>query len=268
MGGGGVMRAAAKVARVGIVNTSLRAGVQEFAGGIEEDVAMVGSTDVSSRGEPMARVLFGGVPSLDEAKEATADLKVALDKAYLSTPHLDGLAQVSRQSLLSNPEETKDCVASDVKAVSLPKSAIQAFKLLNESSAVQSVVASIATDPNVWNAVMNNLEYIEFIQSYKTNEFEDHGSHQSSEPSVKVEDYFDASQPKDSENPFSDFLQKMKTNVVEMVNKATDLVQSLFTSTSENPQEDAGSSYFDKKIGTSLMGLALMVIVVVVLKRA
>lgn len=121
------MRAAAKVAGVGIVNTSLRGGVPvtpssaehsvmrvaaarsaasggsisvsnsgtsaanhkvswemvddwEFAGGVEEEVSMVGPTAVSERGEPMARVLFGGVPSLDEAKEATTVLKDALDK--------------------------------------------------------------------------------------------------------------------------------------------------------------------------------------------
>ena len=127
------MRAAAKVAGVGIVNTSLRGGVQvtppsaehyvmrvaasrsaacsaiatssggvssvadntassnhkvswemvddwEFAGGVEEEVAMVGSSAVSDRGEPMARVLFGGAPSLDETKEASSDLKDALDK--------------------------------------------------------------------------------------------------------------------------------------------------------------------------------------------
>ncbi|XVF70490.1 hypothetical protein PTKIN_Ptkin11bG0165700 [Pterospermum kingtungense] len=211
MGGGGLMRAAAKVAGVGIVNTGLRGGFQvtpssaehsvmrvaaarsaaspcgisvsnggaqadhkvswemvddwELAGGVEEEVAMVGSTAVSDRGEPMARVLFGGVPSLDEAREATSDLKDALDKVYLSSPNSSDAAQVSHLLLLSNPEETKDCVATSV-----PKPAIQAFKLLNESASVQCVVASIATDPNVWSAVMNNTAYMEFIQSHKTSE--------------------------------------------------------------------------------------------------
>ncbi|XWS27919.1 hypothetical protein CRYUN_Cryun25bG0021700 [Craigia yunnanensis] len=320
--GGGVMRAAAKFAGLGLVNTSLRGGVQvtppsaehsvmrvaasrsaassaiaasnggvssvadmtasanqkvswemvddwEFAGGVEEEVAMVGSTAVSERGEPMARVLFGGVPSLDETKEATADLKDALDKVYLSSPNSADTAQVSRLSLFSNPEETKDCVACDVKATSVPKHAIQAFKLLNESPAAQSVVASIAADPNVWNAVLNNPAYMEFIQSHKTNdEFEDHRSPRSSESSVKIEEYFDASQPKDSGNPFSVFLQNVKTNVVEMVDKATDFIQSLFTLPyTENAKENTGSSNFDKTIGASMMALAVMVIMVVLLKR-
>lgn len=129
MGGGGVMRAAAKVAGLGIVNTGLRGGPHvvapssaehsvmrvaasrsasssisvssggvdkttasfnnkaswemvddwEFAGGVEEEVGGVGST-AGGGGEPMGRVLFGGVPSLEEAQEATTDLKDALDK--------------------------------------------------------------------------------------------------------------------------------------------------------------------------------------------
>ncbi|XVF21018.1 hypothetical protein REPUB_Repub12eG0054400 [Reevesia pubescens] len=118
MGRGGIMRTTKNVARVGIVNTSLRGGVQvnsfsaehsvlcivsfrsasssivvsssgvssvanmtssanhkgswemvddwEFAGVVEEEVALGGSTFVSDGGEPMARVLFGGVLNLEE----------------------------------------------------------------------------------------------------------------------------------------------------------------------------------------------------------
>ena len=54
-----------------------------------------------------------------------------------------------------------------------------------------------------------------------------------------------------------------------MVNKATDFFQSLFTLPSaENAKENDGSNNFDKTIGASLMGLAVMVIMVVLLKRA
>lgn len=118
MGGGGVMRAAAKVAGVGVVSHGLRgmpsvpsseqsvrnasrpvstilsaksasgdaaAPIQmpvpaawddwEFADG-EEALVM-------EAGEPMPRLVFGGVPSFEEAKEATTELKDALDK-YIS----------------------------------------------------------------------------------------------------------------------------------------------------------------------------------------
>ncbi|XVE50468.1 hypothetical protein DITRI_Ditri01bG0164500 [Diplodiscus trichospermus] len=108
----------------------------KFAGSVEEEVALEGSTSVSGGKEPMARVVFGGVPSLEETKEATADLKDALDKFFLSSPKSsDTAAQASVLSLLSNPEETKDCVSFHFKS----ESVFQAFRLLHESSQVQVV---------------------------------------------------------------------------------------------------------------------------------
>ncbi|KAE8733592.1 MRNA capping enzyme family protein isoform 1 [Hibiscus syriacus] len=311
--GGGVMRAAAKVAGAGIVNTGLRGGVQvapssaeysvmrvaasrsvssgisvsgggvysasdltasvnqmaswemvddwEFAGGIEEEVP----TAISGGGKSIARVLFGGVPTLEEAKEATTDLKDALDKAYLSSPNWTDDAHSSRSSMLS--EETKDCTAYDVKATLAPKPAVQAFKLLNESPAVQSMVASIAADPNVWNAVLHNPAYMDFIRSHKTGyAFGSPGGCESS--SVKIEEYFNANQPQEVGNPFLDFVENFKTSVVEMANKATEFLQNLFTLPSAGMEKgNAGSNYFEKTIGASLMGLAVMVIMVVLLKR-
>ncbi|XP_039029334.1 uncharacterized protein LOC120163469 [Hibiscus syriacus] len=273
--GGGVMRAVGRVAGVGIVNATLRGGVNvsppasensvmrvaaatrsgssstiavssegassvadtaasanhksswelvddwEFAGGIEQDVTSEGPTSASGRGEPIARVLFGGVPSLEETQEATADLKDALDKVYLSSSNDGGAGPVSGVSSLSSSEETKDCVAYSVGAISAPQSAIQAFKLLNENPAVQSVVASIAADPNVWNAVLTNSALMDFIKSQQSNDkFEYQVSPGSSESSVKLEEYKDS----DGGDPFSDFLQKIKTSVVEMVSKATNIL--------------------------------------------
>ncbi|OMO80500.1 hypothetical protein CCACVL1_12930 [Corchorus capsularis] len=319
MGGGGVMRAAAKVAGVGVVNTTFRSGFQlappsaensvmrvvsrpassasamvassggaetvvsanqrgswdmiddwEFAGAVEDEVTQVGSNSVSGGGEPMARVLFGGVPTMEEAKEATADLKDALDKVYLSSSNSAGAAQASRRTYLSYSEETKDCVTYEVRATSVPQPAIQAFRLLNESPDVQCVVASLAADPNVWNAVMNNAAYMDFVQSQKTaaDVYEDHGSPRSSESSVKLEEYLDESQSKNIGDRFSDFIQNVKTGVVEMVNKATGFFQSLFASPTGENAKEKGSNYFEKTFGASMMGLAVMVIMVVILKRS
>ncbi|KAG4166590.1 hypothetical protein ERO13_A13G142900v2 [Gossypium hirsutum] len=314
--GGGAMRAAAKVAGAGTVNTGLRGGVQvapssaeysvmrvaasrsassgisvsgggvssvsdmtaspnqmmswemvddwEFAGGIEEEVP----TAISGGGEPMPRVLFGGAPTLEEAKEAASDLKDALDKAYLSSLNSTDDTRSSRSSLLS--EETKDCVAYDAKATLLPKPAVQAFKLLNESPAVQSMVASIAADPNVWNAVLHNPAYMDFIGSHKTNYiFEGNRSRQGCEStSVKIEEYFKANEGKEVGNPFSEFLENLKSSVVEVANKATDFLQCLFTiPIAGMEKENGGLNYLEKTIGASLMGLAVMVIMVVLLKR-
>uniref|UniRef100_A0A5B6YXP2 Uncharacterized protein n=1 Tax=Davidia involucrata TaxID=16924 RepID=A0A5B6YXP2_DAVIN len=220
MGGGGAMRAAAKVAGIGVVsgglrgvpavspaehpfsaaarkatrpvsvfasstedvnsnvliasqNNSIDATVQrpsweindwEFAGG-EEDLFI-------ESGEPMPRLVFGGLPTLQEAKDATSELKDVLEKVYLSSPKSTGgggsfiaADQGSGLSLLPN-SETKACVTSETPAV--PKNALQAFRFLNESPAAQTVVASIASDPNVWHAVLQNEALVEFLQSHKT----------------------------------------------------------------------------------------------------
>ncbi|KAK8507378.1 hypothetical protein V6N13_141398 [Hibiscus sabdariffa] len=236
----------------------------EFAGGIEEEVP----TAISGGGMPMARVLFGGVPTLEEAKEATTELKDALDKAYLSSPNWTDDTHSSGSPLLS--EKTKDCVPYDVNATLAPKPVVRAFKLLNDGPAVQSIVASIAVDPNVWNAVLHNPAYMDFIRSHKTNyAFGNKGSPRSYESSsVKIEEYIDANQPQEAGNPLLDFVEKFKTSVIEMANKATDFLESLFTLPSaETEKGNVGSNYFEKTIGASLMGLAVMVIMVVLLKR-
>ncbi|TYH46532.1 hypothetical protein ES332_D11G342900v1 [Gossypium tomentosum] len=185
----------------------------ELSGGIvEHEVALEGSSDASGQGEPIAGVLFGGVPSLEEAKEAIADLKDALDMVYLSPPPYGDTARDSAVSLVSNPEETsKGCASA-------PKPAIQAFKLLSESADVQSVVSSIVADPNVRNAVLNNSAYMDFIQ-YQAHcfydEFEVEESTEGSESPVKLEEYYE----EDSKDPSSGYLHKIKTSVVELASE-------------------------------------------------
>ncbi|XP_059662566.1 uncharacterized protein LOC132308490 isoform X2 [Cornus florida] len=210
MGGGGAMRAVAKVAGIGVVSGGFRgipalspaehqvaaaackasrpasailsssddgktnvlnAAVQkpcwddwEFAGGEDELIL--------ESGEPMPRLVFGEVATLQEAKEATSELSDAVDKMYLSKstvgeePVRAGLG--SSLSLLSNSEylETKACVTSETTPP--PTGALQAFRLLNENPLAQSVVASIASDPNVWQAVFQNPEFVSYIDLKKT----------------------------------------------------------------------------------------------------
>lgn len=72
----------------------------------------------------------------------------------------------------------------------------------------------------------------------------------------------------DGGDSFSGFIQKIKTSVVEMVSKTTDFLQSLFSLPSaDKGKENAGSNNMDKTIGASLMGLAVMVIMVVLVRR-
>ncbi|CAL5405717.1 unnamed protein product [Camellia sinensis] len=327
MGGGGAMRAAAKVAGITVVNGGLR-GVPSVSP-VEHQVASathrasrpvssivaspeevnrsvltaaqnnpidaasqrpcwelddwefadgVAETIVNS-GEPMPRLVFGGVPTLEEAKEATSELKEALDKVYLSSPNSNGFGHESDLPLLSNPKypETKACVASEATTLSVPKNALKAFRLLNENPVAQSVVVSIASDPNVWHAVLQNEALVDFLQSHKSSpvmeEYVADAKFMDNQSAKSVDDSSDSGQFADSGNGFMGFVQGIKTTVVEMMSSLSDYFQNLFggptpEKVSTEADGSARTSFVDGGVvGASLIGLAVMVMMVVVLKR-
>ncbi|KAL3503360.1 hypothetical protein ACH5RR_037809 [Cinchona calisaya] len=316
MGGGGAMRAAAKVAGLGVFNGGFRGilpdhpvsaaarriarpvttgvassedlkeaavaiGVSpaqkpcleiddwELAGG-EEDLFV-------SSGASTPRLVFGGAPTLEEANEATSELKDALEKAYLSSPTTprSGLSGLSKSEVL----KTKACVTSEpILAPATPKHAIQAFRFLNESPAVQSVVASIASDPNVWNAVLLNPTLQDYLQSQKIKINSAPYSTSAADGDILFPRSSNVSSNESmsgESNPtkgFLEFWQELKLTVVDMMNTLSDYFQTLFGGYSDDKgsAEAIGNSYsgfVDKALGPSLMGLAVMVMVVVVLRR-
>ncbi|KAM7492648.1 hypothetical protein LguiA_035569 [Lonicera macranthoides] len=323
MGGGGAMRAAAKVAGFGVVNTSLRGfpssspsehsftsatrrskravvssspdetlngniedssvqkplgeiGDWEFAGGNEEMF-------VGESGEYMPRLVFGGVPTLDEAQVATSELKEALEKTYLSpksTGWTGSLISNKESGLqrLSNDEylETKACVTTSDTTLTpvVPKHAMQAFMFLNQSAAAQSVVASIASDPNVWGAVMQNPELVGFLKSYNTSSVLE--KEESVDAGFQDEHIPKDKSPNNDESGtgswFTDSVKNIRLVVVEMMSGLSGYFQNIFGSPvgGKVPKEADGSdkiSFVHTTLGASFMGLAIMVIMVVVLKR-
>ncbi|XP_031106496.1 uncharacterized protein LOC116011117 [Ipomoea triloba] len=254
----------------------------EFAGGDEEEMV--------AAGEPLPRLVFGGAPSLQEAKEATFDLKDALHKVYnISTPPSDcGSTNVAAQvnedhspSSNSSSLMTQACVGSESTITrGAPKHAIQAFKFLCENAAAQTVVASIASDPNVWNAVLANPELQEFLVSQKTSASILDGEY-SVEESVAETDFLRYSSPRCDDltsedgspkpgNGFTDFLQNIRVAVLDMMNCLSDFFQNLFGGYKVFADADGSAkiSAVDRALGASFMGLAVMAIMVVVLKRA
>ncbi|KAK9049473.1 hypothetical protein SSX86_031557 [Deinandra increscens subsp. villosa] len=310
MGGGVAMRAAAKVAGLGVMNGTIRGGENpvvtaarhatrsvasvvsstsddlkltiagsdcnknssvekpcdddwEFAGG-EDELFM-------EAGEPMPRIVFGGAPTIQEAKQATSDLNYALEKTYLLPSAING-EKLSDSEYLEQP-----CLVSETLVSPLPsKHAIQAFRLLNESPKAQNVVASIASDPNVWNAVMQNPDLVDFLQTHKTDVvFPETNPNLNGSSDETAEA---TSEPKSASGKgFMDYMEEIKekitVTVVDMMNSLSDTFQSLFGGSPKdevtaNPDGTAGISTEQTLIGSSLMGLAIMVISVVVLKRS
>ncbi|KAF4394613.1 hypothetical protein F8388_020438 [Cannabis sativa] len=246
---------------VGIQRPAWEMNDWEFAGG-EDDMVM-------AVGEPLPRVVFHAVPSFQEAKEATVELKDALDKVYLSSPKSSGseeLAardQVSGLSLFSNPElETKSCLVVDtVRGPTVPNHALKAFKLLSTSTEAQNVVASIACDPNVWNAVLQNPVLKDFMESNQSiADFQEPVFGESCEVSSP------GSQEAKDGNWFLDALKNVKLSVTEMVSSLSGYFQSIFGPSSD-AKGDAKATFVDMSLGASFMGLATLAVMVIMLRR-
>ncbi|TKY45620.1 hypothetical protein E2542_SST30384 [Spatholobus suberectus] len=86
------------------------------------------------------------------------------DSSQCSSPR----GQVSVLSPTLYEPVNRSCVVEAISNPSAPQHAIQAFHLLSSSREAQAVVASLACDPNVWNAVMENPAVNSFFQSQQT----------------------------------------------------------------------------------------------------
>ncbi|KAJ4848416.1 hypothetical protein Tsubulata_030914 [Turnera subulata] len=307
--GGGAMRTAAKVAGIGIANSGIRSGLSglpasteqsvrnasrpvsaiisssaradapvqrpvselddwELAGGLEDELAL-------ELAEPLPRLVFGGAPTLQEARDATTELKDALNKVYLSSPLGSSLGDDQLNlPLLGNSDhvETKGCISFQSKET-VPKNAIMAFQFLNESPQAQSVVASIASDPNVWDAVLKNEDLQVFLKSQKTDvTVEDVASPKSFKEMSeddKNEDLSTTTEPLGLLESIKVTALDIKDTVVTMVNNFPSQLQKFFgySSTEVDAEEKSRPVFNEIAMGASLMGLAVMVIMLVVLKR-
>ncbi|KAJ0984437.1 hypothetical protein J5N97_002793 [Dioscorea zingiberensis] len=230
----------------------------EFAGGKDEEIF--------DSLRPVPRLVFGPAPTLEEAKDATSDLKDAIEKVYFAPT-----TEVKMQGI-------QEYAPSGSAAIipSVPKHVAQAFSLLQGSPEAQDVVASIAADKSVWDAVMKNEKVMEF---YKT--------HQSVLPSCEtivdsansvaeeVNTDLHAENPEkliEEETPessvFMDVVNAVKDKVSEMVANISNFFEGLIgPSIDGQSSPDTKTSTVDIAIGASFMALAIAAILVVLLKR-
>ncbi|KAI5387426.1 uncharacterized protein LOC127107841 [Lathyrus oleraceus] len=254
----------AKGAEVKPLHTAVSGDLSDWEFADEGDLFMTG-------GEPTPRVVFGDVPTFKEAQEATAELKDAIDQIYLSSgsSQCEG-SSPSQISVVSPPPKeigTKSCLVEAISSPSVPKHAIHAFQLLSTSPEAQTVVQSIACDPNIWNAVMQNPAVTSFFESQlaaveSSNDAAFAGSETVETPKKEEGNAFD----------FMTILQNLKLTVTEMVSRMSNFFQNIFP-TAEKDKSSAdggGANFMDYKnfMGGSFMGLAVMVIMVVLMKRA
>ncbi|XP_023524711.1 uncharacterized protein LOC111788571 [Cucurbita pepo subsp. pepo] len=233
----------------------------EFAN-FEDDLAMEAAG-------PKPRIVFGNVPSFEEAKEATTEVKEALDKVYLSSsPESCGLNQIVSSNSKLVPESCSTIQTSP--QTSVPQHAIQAFRLLKESAEAQTVVASIASDPNVWNAMLGNEALKSFLQSYQTNkalEYQELSEKLEESPEVN----FVKESKNESSNVFHETLEYIKTSIDDMLATASSFLQKVFGSSpsevSGNDKATSGYSTAEIAMGSSIMGLVIVVIAALVAKR-
>ncbi|KAK1326655.1 hypothetical protein QJS10_CPA01g01059 [Acorus calamus] len=176
---------------------------------------------------PPPRIVFGPVPSLEEAKAATSDLKEAFEKMHFKPSTTAGSV---RSSSSSEHSETKD------------------------------VVASLASDKNVWDAVLKNEKVMDFYRTHQTLE----------RASECMGTEFTEKEPETS--GFSGFMKNIKLKIDEVVSNISNLFQSFVG----NPAEGSGSpdggrsraeTAIDLGIGASFIALAIAAIMVVLFKR-
>ncbi|WVZ94817.1 hypothetical protein U9M48_040661 [Paspalum notatum var. saurae] len=212
------------------------------------------------------RVVFEP-PSREEAEEATTELRDAIERAYFNESPVE---VVKAQDKEINKQ------ATDAIIPSMPGHVVQAFTLLKSSPEAQSVVTSLVSDRNVWDAVLKNEKVMDFYKNHQTTllqtfpveaatvespeKFEDAASENASHKELPTA------------SPLSDFVDNAKKRVMAAVQNITHFFQELFGDPAE-AQAGAGSSAekgpsFIEAIGGPFMALAIAAILVVLFKRA
>ncbi|CAN6321048.1 unnamed protein product [Urochloa humidicola] len=250
--------------------------------------------------------VFGPVPTHEEAMAATLDLTDAFEiaKAESHTADLNTLkmlltdqdnhAKVAQQ--ISLPEivdsetpqvdvhsetskKEEDNHENLLAATGNPGRVVQAFTLLHANPEAQDVVASLASDKNVWDAVMRNEKVMKFYKTYES-KLSECSSAASSVSGDEVEDGDAASvqsstdfRPRAGES-LKDYLEKMKALVSEMMSNLSNMMQDLVATSDEGRCKGKlktlimSSSKDFPAAPSAFVLLAIASIVVVLLKRA
>ncbi|CAN6457900.1 unnamed protein product [Victoria cruziana] len=224
---------------------------------------------------PPPRFVFGPPASREEALKATEELKEMVTKMYSASPTDDNGAphavetSNASEELILNEHNGKLCVAGSHAVIAPPmnNNVLRAFSLLNDSSDVQNMVVSLASDPNVWDAVRNNKKVLQFCQSNNTSLFANDAAE-----SVSISENFECHGVDDATSDgkgggFQTFLMEMKLKMSELIGKLSEIAFSFMgLGPKEESSRDANKDFVGTALKTSFM-IAVVVILMVVLKR-
>ncbi|XP_072969556.1 uncharacterized protein [Typha angustifolia] len=261
--GGGTMRTAAK-AVAGYRSGSPFSGHASVGGrrfsAAAPSTATVGwkEKDALESANPAPRVVFGSVPTIEEAKEAISDLQGALEKVYFSKT----TTEVSRRHAKG--------IGSESISQSMPRHVFQAFSLLQGSTEAQNVVASLTADRNVWDAVMKNDKVMEFYRDHQLASIES-----VSENALRMGSSVTFEDPSADTSLISlvaDFVNNIKKNVMELVSNVSNFFQDFLGNLAGDHsgiQSRTRNSTSDSHVavGASFVALVVASILVVLVKR-
>ncbi|XP_022880143.1 uncharacterized protein LOC111397437 [Olea europaea var. sylvestris] len=270
MGGAGAMKAAAKVTRtlpmnggdrqLKVENHPVSVAVVSARSRAAMDAPLMASSSQSKEelrvtaGEPLPKFIFIGLPTLQEAREATSELSHA-GRLFLASSN-----SVRHEDMAVGDQHPDSLLRSNSH---LPTGAIQAFQLLNESPRVQNAVSSIVADSNVWNAVIQNQDFQDLLQSRRSL-----ATSILDQPSLGTVDTVDNDISFES---ITNFLRMMKGIVVDVMDWMIhwSVLFKNLTEADRMPQNDDGSTRFDysNNLVKSIVGLVVSVIMMILMKR-
>ncbi|XP_066352281.1 uncharacterized protein [Miscanthus floridulus] len=237
----------------------------EFADWRDDAAAAVVAEREATAAAAKPRLVFAP-PSREEAEEATTELRDAIERAYFNE---------SPMEVVKEQDKEFNKQATDAIIPSMPGHVVQAFTLLKSSPEAQSVVASLASDRNVWDAVLKNKKVMEFYKNHQTTLVE---TFPEEAATVESPGKFEDATSENASNselptgsPFSDFVDNAKKRVMDVVYNITDFFKDLFDSAKAQdgtgPSAEKGLSATEMAVGGSFMALAIGVILVVLFKR-
>ncbi|KAM0823068.1 hypothetical protein ACQ4PT_071110 [Festuca glaucescens] len=281
MGGGSLgIRAAAKAAMVGGYRSaaSFRRAVLPAATADTRPVSTtIGAVDDWYIPD---RDVFGPVPTHEEAMAATIDLREAFEMCVTTKTYPDyslGFSLWVAQEVFQDrvhSETSKHEDEYDNLTVTSGSSGrvIEAFTMLQANPEAQDVVASLASDKNVWEAVMNNEKLVQFYKNCESDQ---------SESSCATDEVSDAESSLSSNDlslgtgdAFKEYVQKMRAFVSEMVTNLSSIMQDLIATSDEGQSKgrlrtlimNTKKDFANDR--SSFVLLAIATIFVVLLKRA